>query len=279
MSDILGKKVLEWLAKDGFPLEVRVGKICRAHGWLTHHGFPFTDPVEGKIRDCDVYASRHRRVHGSGTASVDLAIECKRSTEKPWVVFAEPTKVSDWILPSMLAPGRVSDVALGLCVRPSAMLDFLRPKEWVGYSVAKTHSAAKDGDPTGAYSALKAAMAAAEALQLRCEETFRKHPELPPAVDITLPLVVVGAPLYLYTIDDGNHEHLEPITSARVVAPQRQFESRCLLTIVTEDGFAEWLASMTAWADSILDEVAPRAHGVPALVARFRELDEQNEGP
>jgi hypothetical protein len=278
MSDAAAKKVLEWLAKEGFPLEVRVGKVCRAHGWLTFHGFPYVDPIERKVRDCDVYASLHKRVHGSGTASLDLAIECKRSADKPWVVFAEPAKAHDWMVPSMLAPGRVSEVALGLCVSAPASLDFLRPKEWVGYSVTKAHSGVKDGDPSGTYSALRAATSAAEALQLKCEEDFLEHPEWPPTVEITLPVVVVGAPLYLYTIDESNQEHLEPITSARIVAPQRQFESRCLLTIVTEDGFEEWLAGVTNWADGILDTVAPRAHGVPALVARFRDIRQQFDG-
>jgi hypothetical protein len=272
MNDSAAKKVLEWLAKEGFPLEVRVGKVCRSQGWLTFHGFPYIDPLEGKVRDCDVYASRYKRVHGSGTASLDLAIECKRSADKPWVVFAEPARSSDWMLPSMLAPGRVSDVALSLCVPQLTSLDFLRPKEWVGYAVTKAHSGVKDGDPSGTYSALRAAMSAAEALQLRCEQKFQQHPEWPPAVEITLPVVVVGAPLYLYTIDDSNQENLESITCARVVAPQRQFEARCLLTIVTANGFEEWLRGLEEWADPILDEVAQRAHGVPDAVARFRVL-------
>jgi hypothetical protein len=273
MSDASAKKVLEWLAKEGFPLEVRVGKVCRAQGWLTYHGFPYKDPNEGKVRDCDVYASRFKRVYGSGTASVDLAIECKRSADKPWVVFAEPAKPHDWVLPSMLAPGKVSDLALGLCVPDSSKLDLLRPKEWVGYSVTKAHAGIKDGDPSGSYSALRAVMAAAEALQVECERSFTEHPDWPPSVDITLPVIVVGAPLYLYTIDSSDQEHLEAITSARVVAPQRHYESRCLLTIVAEAGFADWLVGLTAWADSILEDVAQRAHGVPGLVKQFRELE------
>jgi hypothetical protein len=178
-----------------------------------------------------------------------------------------------WILPSMLAAGKVSDVALSVCLPSEQKLDFLRPKRWVGYAVTKAHAGARDGDPSGAYSALRGAIAAAEALQLRCEERFRSQPEDPPAVDITLPVVVIGAPLYRYTVDERNQEQLEPITSARVVAPQRAYEERCLLTLVTEDGFEGWLQTVTAWADEVLEEVAPRAHGVPASLKRFREYE------
>lgn len=277
MSDDSAAKVLHWLAKEGFPLEVRVGRACRARGWLTFHGFPYTDADEGKVRECDVFASRYKQVHGSGTASVELAIECKRSTDKPWVVFAEPAKSHDWLLPSMLAPGKISDVALSFCVPQSEKLEYLRPKDWVGYTVTKLYAGAKDGDPSGAYSALRAAMSAAEALQRDCERSYLRSPGSSPSVDITLPVVVVGAPLYLYTIDESDQEHLEPITSARVVAPQRQYESRCLLTIVTEAAFSDWLAQLTTWADSILEDVAPRAHGVPQAVARSRELEGRHE--
>jgi hypothetical protein len=36
---------------------------------------PHTDPVESKIRECDVHTSRFLREHGSQAVSVDLAIE------------------------------------------------------------------------------------------------------------------------------------------------------------------------------------------------------------
>lgn len=276
MSDDSGNKVLGWLKKEGFPLEVRVGQACRSQQWLTFHGFPYTDPVEGKMRECDIFASRHSRAEG-GMASVDLAIECKRSPDKPWVVFAEPVKTFDWLLPSMLATGKVSDLCLSLCLPSQEGLDFLRPKHWVGYAVTKAHAGAKDGDPSGAYSALRAAVAAAEALQLKCEERFHTHPEGPPSVDITLPVVVIGAPLYLYTLNEANEERVEEIESARIVAPQREYESRCLLTVVTEAAFEGWLRGVTTWADEVLKEVAPRAHGLPAALARFREYEGQRE--
>jgi hypothetical protein len=274
MSDDASKKVLEWLTKEGFPVEVRVGKTCRAHGWLTFHEFPYNDPLEGKLRNCDVHASRFKRVHGSGTVSVDLAIECKRSADKPWVVFAEPRKTYDWYIPPMLAPGRVSEVALSLLLGDPDPLEFLRPQDWVGYSVVKAHTSPKDGDPGGAYSALRSAVSAAEAFALRCEQEFEEHRDWPPSVAITFPVVVVGAPLYLYTLDDQNKEHLERIPFAKVVAPQRRFESRCLLTVVAEDSFSDWLVQFAKWADSALEALAPKAYAIPKLVAENRRAEE-----
>ena len=274
VTDQSSKKVLEWLAKEGFPLEVRVGKECRTREWLTFHSFPYNDVAEGKLRECDVFASRFKRVAGGATVSLDLAIECKSSSDKPWVVFAEPVKSYDWHIPPMLAPGRVSSVCLMLLNGDPDPLDFLRPREWVGYSVTKAFSSPKDGDPSGAYSALRAAVAAAEAFASRCENELDEHRDWPPSLAITLPVLVVGAPLYLYTLDDKNQEHLEPIPFAKLVAPQRKFEARCLLTVVTETAFGDWLDSVTKWADVALEKLAPMAQGIPKLVEDDRKAEE-----
>jgi hypothetical protein len=268
--------VLEWLRKEGFPLEVKVGKLCRAEGWLTFHSFAYSDPTESKLRECDIYASKFARASGSGTMSVDLAIECKRSTGKPWVVFGEPTRSHDWLIPSMLAPGRVPDAAfVFLAGREPDPLDFLRPKEWVGFNIVKSHTSSKDGDPSNAHSALRATINAAEAFAAKNEQEFDDHPNWPPHPSIVLPVLVVGAPLLLYTVADDGTEQLEPIAVAKVVAPQRRFETRTLITVVSEEAFPGWLDEVTAWSDSILPDLAAKAQIIPQLVAQARSLDQK----
>ena len=113
MAETSESAVLEWLRNVGYPLEIKVGRICRAKGWLTYHALTYSDPSEQKLRECDVYATRFVRHSGSGTLSIDLAIECKRSAGNAWVVFGEDTRPHDWIVPSMLTPGRVP----ALCLR------------------------------------------------------------------------------------------------------------------------------------------------------------------
>jgi hypothetical protein len=262
--------VLAWLAQEGYPLEVSVGKICRAKGWLTFQSFSYTDPNESKLRACDVYASRF--VHAGGiTLNIDLAIECKRSPDKPWVVFGEPVGRFDWLIPSMLAPGFVAESILMLLPNePTDLLAHLRPEKWVGYSLVKAHSSGKPGDPSNAYSALRATMTAAEAFALRSEQELREDYEWPPSLSVVLPVLVVGAPFYLYTSDENNEEHLEPVEFMKVTAPQRRFEDRCLVTVVSENAFPSWLAQMSDWADKVLAELTPKAAGIPRHIADMR---------
>lgn len=153
-------------------------------------------------------------------------------------------------------------------------LDFLRPRDWVGFNVVKAHTNSKDGDPSGAHSALRATMNAAEAFAARNEREFDIHPDWPPHPSVILPVLVVDAPLYRYTVSEDSTETLFAIEMAKVVAPQRHFEARTLITIVTADGFDTWLDQMTAWADPILAELAPRSGVIPRMVADARRVDD-----
>jgi hypothetical protein len=268
------KKVLEWLQKEGFPLEVRVGKALRSRDWLTYHSFSYEDPTEGKLRECDVFAHRFKRARGGAVAAIDLVIECKRSADKPWVVFADPVKEHAWFLPQTLAPGRISKLALTWLVNTPEALEYLRPQKWVGYTVVKGYTTPKDGDPGSAYSALRGVFSAAEALALRVEREFDEEPDSPSSVSITLPVVVAGAPLYLYTLDENNDEHVRDIAFAKVVAPQRKFESRCLVTVVAESAFGAWLDDLILWADPVLEKMADMAAAMPSMLANDRRAEE-----
>jgi hypothetical protein len=206
--------------------------------------------------------------------SIELIVECKRSVGKPWVVFAEPAKEHDWFLPSMLAVGQLSEVALMATMGKPDPLDFLRPSEWVGYALVKAHSSGKESDPSAAYGALQSVMAAAEAFSVRNEKSLIEHPDWPPSIDITIPVVVVDAPLFLYSTDEHGDEKLTPITSAKIVAPERAFESRCLVTVVTADAFGAWLDELANWSDPILEKLASNALGLRNLVEKHRHAEE-----
>lgn len=268
------KAALEWLQKHGLPLEVNVGKLCRDRGWLTFHSHPYVDPRTSKTRACDIHATRLKRMYGQGTASIELVVECKRSVGKPWVIFAEPTKPHDWFLPSMLAVGRLSEVALMAMMSKPDPLDFLRPVDWVGYAVVKAHSSGKDSDPSAAHGALQSVMSAAEAFSLRNEKSLFEHPDWPPSIEITLPVLVIGAPLLLYSADGQGKEELTRITEAKVIAPERAYESRCLATVVTADTFDVWLDRLAGWADPLLERLAAKALGVRAMVEKHRQVEE-----
>lgn len=84
MSGDLHQRVLDWLRKTGYPLELRVGRKLQAAGWQTTYSRWYRDAVSSKDRELDVEARIARRRAGV-SAVFSLCIECKTSKDKPWV--------------------------------------------------------------------------------------------------------------------------------------------------------------------------------------------------
>lgn len=79
----LETKVLGWLRKQGYPLELRVAEECERHGFEVVPGLVFEDPELGKQREIDVFC-----LGGDfyGALRIALTIECK-SGDKPWLLI------------------------------------------------------------------------------------------------------------------------------------------------------------------------------------------------
>src|SRR3989442_788755 len=88
--DLLAK-VREWLTKQGYPLELRVGQAFAAAGWGVSHASFDEDPETHKQREIDLYV--YMQGHGLPAIQFMLAIECKSSPDKPWVAFSAPRKL------------------------------------------------------------------------------------------------------------------------------------------------------------------------------------------
>ena len=88
MEDALRNKVLDWLNKGGFPLEMESAKAFRSAGFDVRQSATHLDPEEQKGREIDVLAQDPDWV---GLIDIYFVLECK-SSDKPWVILvAEDT--------------------------------------------------------------------------------------------------------------------------------------------------------------------------------------------
>lgn len=85
----LPRKVVDWLGKQGHPLEFFVNGELWKVGLEAHQGIFVRDPSENILREIDVscQASSHIDDH---LVRVEFVIECKWSRDKPWVLFTSP---------------------------------------------------------------------------------------------------------------------------------------------------------------------------------------------
>ena len=90
-NDDITDKVREWLGKQGYPLELRTGRVFEDLGWNADHRTWYTDPTTGATREVDVFISRYVGDETTNSSvAFDLVVECKRSIDKPWVALSSP---------------------------------------------------------------------------------------------------------------------------------------------------------------------------------------------
>lgn len=85
-STSLLHRVSSWLASEGYPTEFRTANIFQKHGFHVTQGAYVRGDAEGLKREIDVLASITARA-SSGFLRISYVVECKWSTDKPWIVF------------------------------------------------------------------------------------------------------------------------------------------------------------------------------------------------
>jgi hypothetical protein len=88
-GDGLQKKVIEWLDRQGYPLEMYAAKCCRDAGLYAYQSWYYLDKESGQQRETDVFAHTQRVKIGKEKRDFELSFtfECKQSRAKPWVAF------------------------------------------------------------------------------------------------------------------------------------------------------------------------------------------------
>jgi hypothetical protein len=190
----LREKLLQWLEKEGYPLEMRVASRLRENTKLTvRQGWHYTDPDSTQSREIDVVATADEVY---GFAGVHFVIECKASTA-PWVLFTSEhtmenfNRLTAFGISSREGKGPLAD-ALMKSLRAESTprvqaLPWFWHKEPVGYSLVQALGGNSETPYAAAIGAVKAA--------LYCHASSPEH-NTPPRFMMTFPVVVTSAPLF-----------------------------------------------------------------------------------
>lgn len=85
-EESLNQRIKDWLAVNGYPLEMRVAGACREASFGVVQSEYVLDKSSDKYREIDVLA--YRQVGSpSGEIHAALIIECKSDKSKPWILF------------------------------------------------------------------------------------------------------------------------------------------------------------------------------------------------
>lgn len=208
-KDDLKSKISKWLEQQGYPLEMRVASILQNCGFRVVQSEYYTDPESGDSREIDIVAISQREIHGV-LFRISLLIECKRSTDKPWILFTSPST-------GLAGPARVSQRAanslgknflLEAC-REKAVQDlpmFAMP-ERPAYGVTQAFTSGKDVCYSAVTSASKAAYATVaelDEIKEQRKKAMRFFPRTRDICSIALPVVIVEGELFETYLDEGS---------------------------------------------------------------------------
>lgn len=84
----LEDRVLNWINKEGYPLEFETAKTFASYGFATSQGRYINDPKTRKPKEVDVVAQATHNIEKS-FLRVCHVVECKWTNDKPWVIFTD----------------------------------------------------------------------------------------------------------------------------------------------------------------------------------------------
>lgn len=192
----LKERLSDWLKRSGYPLEMKTASLVRQRGFNAFQSEYYFDRDIREMREIDVVGVLEAPSQG-GTFRVTVAIECKRSPDKPWVVFSSDTRTdaADQVLERAGSKAAQSLLAL-VADRPNIQeLPVFKRPDRAGYGVVRAMGDGADMP----YDALMKAAKAADSLAWEATGAEDKV-----VAEIVLPVVVIDGALFeCYLSVDG----------------------------------------------------------------------------
>jgi len=245
-KDDLKNKIITWLNEQGYPLEMRIASALQQKGFRVVQSEYFSDPESGDSRELDVVAFKQKEIE-SVLLRISLLIECKRSTDKPWLLFTSDKK-------RLANPARIAQRAanslgrhylLEVCKQDEVQdLSIFSLPERPAYGVTQALTTGKDVCYSAVTSVSKAALATVAELDKRKESEKKEFIILRRSANIcsiVLPVVVVEGQLFEVFLDDQADVIVNGIESGTLLWRNPIVGMpHTIVNIVTSSGFEQF---------------------------------------
>jgi hypothetical protein len=235
----LDRKILSWLAHQGYPLEMRLAHAFRDVAVVTQSDF-YLDSDQETMREIDVVVSARpwQSKDESTWLDVELCVEVKGSPDKPWILFCgdrDPLHPVASVFQRYRSTATESWWAALAQDTTMHQLPLLAVEDYPGYGIVRaTFSSSQREDV--AYAAVMGAAKASAALTSRTDVA----PPLSEISVLALPVVFIDAPLFKCTLDDLGNPSLSRVDRGTLVWRNSVGYSvgHTIVIIVTESGLS-----------------------------------------
>ncbi|MFC9473070.1 hypothetical protein ACFTS5_12885 [Nocardia sp. NPDC056952] len=262
-------KIAKWLREQGYPLEMRTARALAANDIDTTLGWYYADIETGQQRETDIYAYARRSYPDDEYAvvQISLAIECKSSKDKPWILFTDgPTRMSSTARRNQrfVSPDRKWIRTLQVESAELPLLDGYSPH---GYALVRAFA----GDnQDAAFGAMLSTAKAAAGIQRWHQQARRGEDTIN---SIVLPVLLVDAPLLQCELDSDGNERLTPIERGTIEWRYQLTPTdppHTIITIATPDALPSLAEDLNATADEVLRLTTPWYLDKQAKAAEIR---------
>lgn len=274
MSD-LDDRVQQWLEKQGYPFELRVGAALRAAGWYVEHGLTYADPITDSARELDIVASlRVAPEESYESCTFKMVIECKTSRDKPWVAFTAPRQSVPQLLQYVVTFDPMSREVLRIAAHRKVPLpELLKFGSDIGHGIVKAFADSSRGDPTAPFSALRGVSTAAAVFGKQWASwALDWHT---PDIHVVVPVVLLDGVLYSYSLDSEFKPDLRASGSLWLDAPTRP-DDVSFLRVCT---YVELMDQLDAWTVEATEFCRQMFAHRSAIVEALRERELRRKAP
>ncbi|MFK5948598.1 MAG: hypothetical protein QM500_07500 [Methylococcales bacterium] len=248
----LKTKLITWLSKEGYPLEMQVASAARKYtGFDIRQGWHYKDPESGNSREIDIICTASEP---KGIAEINFVIECKAS-KKPWVLFSSDDAASSFHrLRSFGLFSKEAHSAVAKSLFPSDLDDddyseamsipWLWKEGLVAYSVSQAFDGNKDAPYVASLSSVKAA------IWLLSNSLWQSAKHRP--YSVSFPIIVTSSQLFECALDENGDQILNEINHGHLFFKQHinDFTATCI-SIVNEKHIEVFMKECQEVADKI----------------------------
>ncbi|NHZ41136.1 hypothetical protein [Massilia aquatica] len=180
----LEKRILTWLEKTGFPLEMNAAVPFRKHGFEVRQSSIVLDAQENKPRELDVIAIDPDNL---GILSLTCVLECK-SSEQPWIVFVSEDALANYnrqFAFSVMSKDARSAIVDSVNTKSELWSKYFARSNRSGYAMRQALN-----DKDTAYTASMAVLKACDVI------TRKSYEGTLPSLNFAFPIIVVDTPIF-----------------------------------------------------------------------------------
>lgn len=237
-------KVLEWLEKTGFPLEMEAAAAFKGAGFDVRQSFTFLDPREAKGREIDVLA---QDPDWFGVIEISFVIECKASPN-PWVILTSDDALSNYN--RLFAFSIMSEAARSALAKRITGLgkleQYIKRPSRGGYGFRQAFGKESDQAYTATISALTACTSVCK----------NRESSSIPRIAFAFPVIVIDAPLFECSLGSDGKLHLIKVEQSEFLSSAYLPEQvGCCIKVITRDKLRDFASLAKQLANDIREQL------------------------